>query len=288
MKAPTLEHFISKVGNPGSRAREVKMKIPYSIRLSIRDFWQGILLATLGIQYRLRQHLKAQNRSWPKEKRYTQGYFYQGLEELGITGAKPTGFRFSQYQVDDILKNADVLDIGSNCGFVSCYCARRAASVTAIEVNPFLNRIAKDAADYLKLGNINFVENDFSTFVSDKEFDVVLSFSNHHTIDGNLHMDFERYIEKVVDLLKPGGYLLFESHNVFASGEGGAGDDGDMEQKIAIMNKHFDIERYRMVRCYLKHAVEDLDKLFIVARRSDSPKPVQFNLSEAREKYQWS
>lgn len=263
------------------------MKIPYSIRLSVKDFWQGALRGTLGIQYRLRAHLKEQSRSWPKEKRYTQGYFYQGLEELGITGAKPTGFRFAQYMVDDILKDADLLDIGSNCGFVAAYCAKKATTVTAIELNPFLNRIAKDTLDYLNLKNVEVIEDDFSTFVTEKKFDVVLSFSNHHTIDGNLHMGFEQYMEKIVGLLKPGGYLLFESHNVFASGKGGVGDDGDMEQKVAIMNKHFDIQRYRMVHCYLKHAVEDLNKLFIVAQQSNSPRNIQFSLPEAREKYQW-
>lgn len=261
--------------------------IPYSIRLSLKDFCQGIFLGTLPIQYRLRKHLKDQNRLWPKEKRYTQGYFYQGLEELGITGAKPTGFRFSQYQVDDILKNKTILDIGSNCGFVASYCAKQASSVTAVELNPFLNRIAKDTVNYLNLRNVHIVESDFSIFTTDNKFDVILSFSNHHTIDGNLHMGFERYIQKIASLLKPGGYLLFESHNVFGSGAGSVGDDGDMEQKLAIMNQYFDIERYKMVRCYLKHAVEDVDKLFIVAKQSATPRSVSFNLQQARMKYEY-
>lgn len=100
-------------------------------------------------------------------------------------------------------------------------------------------------------------------------------------------MGFQRYIEKIVGLMKPGGYLLFESHNVFAPGEGRVGDDGDMEEKVAIMNQYFDILRYRMVRCYLKHAVEDLDKLFIVARQNDTPTPASFNLAQAREKYEY-
>lgn len=263
------------------------MHIPYSYRLSFLDYWKGIFRGTFAIQRRLRGHLKEQNRLWPKEKKYTQGYFYQGLEDLGITGAKPTRFRFAQYQVDDLLKNADILDIGSNCGFVASYCAMQAASVTAVELNPFLNRIARDTTEYLKLTNVKIIDSDFTTFTTDKKFDIVLSFSNHHTIDGNLDMGFERYIEKIVHLLKPGGYLLFESHNVFATGSGMMGDDGDMDQKIQIMNKHFIIERYKMVRCYLKHGVEDLNKLFIVARQSDSPTQTDFNLVQAREKYDY-
>jgi SAM-dependent methyltransferase len=263
------------------------MKISYNVRFFFRDFIQGLFRRSLKIQHRLRKHLKAQNSSWPKEKRYTEGYFYQGLEEIGITGCKPTGFRFAQYQVDEILIDAEVLDIGSNCGFVASYCAKKSASVTGIELNPYLNLIARDTANYLNLQNINILDDCFAKFTTDKKFDVVLSLSNHHTIDGNLHMDFEHYIKKIFDLLKPDGYLLFESHNVFAQGIGAMGDDGDMDHKFAIMNQYFDIEKYRMVRCFLKHGVEDLDKLFIVARRSLMPRLVPFNLQTAREKYHY-
>ncbi|ANN69081.1 class I SAM-dependent methyltransferase [Bordetella bronchialis] len=263
------------------------MAIPYHVKFPYIDLWKGLIRGKLLIQRRLRRHLRDQSKGWPSEQRYTHGYFYQGLEELGITGAKPTGFRFRQYDVDAILKDADVLDIGSNCGFVAVYCARLARSVVAVELNPYLNRIAMETARHFKLHNVEVVESDFTKYETDRKFDVVLSFSNHHTIDGNLNMGFEAYIEKIAGTLKPGGYLLFESHNVFAPGAGGVGDDGDMEQKVAIMNRLFDIERYKMVRCFLKHGVEDLDKLFIVARRSDSPRPVEFDLSKAIQRYEY-
>lgn len=259
------------------------MAIPYSKKFAFYDFWKGIAKGTFFIQRRLRHHLREQSKGWPKEQLYTHGYFYQGLEDLGITGAKPTGFRFRQYQVDELLANADVLDIGSNCGFVAVYCAKRAKSVTAVELNPYLNKIAVDTAAYFKLNNIDIVESDFAQFSTDKKFDVVLSFSNHHTIDGNLNMGFENYINTIASSLKPGGYLLFESHNVFAKGLGKVGDDGDMEEKVRIMNKRFNIERFRMVKCFLKRG--DIDKLFIVARLSDAPETAQFSLPEAIKKY---
>ncbi|RUO65964.1 Methyltransferase domain-containing protein [Pseudidiomarina planktonica] len=261
------------------------LRIPYTTRFRIYDFWKGLFKGTLLIQRKLRGHLRDQKKNWAKH--YTHGYFYQGLEELGITGAKPTGFRFKQYQVDEILENAEVLDIGSNCGFVSIYCAKLAKSVTAIELNPYLNRIARDALAFFKLSNVDVIESDFTTYDSNKKFDVILSFSNHHTIDGNLDMGFEAYIQKCQGLLRPNGYLLFESHNVFGKGKGGVGDDGDMELKIQIMNKYFNIERYRMVRCFLGHRKGDIDKLFIVARQSDSPSPISFDLTQAREKYSY-
>lgn len=261
------------------------MAIPYHQKYRALDFLRGIIKGTLPLHRRLYGHLRAQARDWPKEKLYTNGYFYQGMEELGITGAKPTGFRFRQYDVDDLLTGADVLDIGSNCGFVAAYCAQRAKHVTAIELNPYLNRIARDTATHFGLKNMEVHDADFADFQTERRFDVALSLSNHHTIDGNLDMGFENYIRKIAGLLRPGGYLLFESHNVFAKGKGGVGDDGDMDAKVAIMNRYFDILKYRMVHCFLKHGVEDLDKLFIVARLSPDPAPCAFSLVEARQKY---
>ncbi|MFX0544858.1 class I SAM-dependent methyltransferase [Roseovarius sp. S1116L3] len=262
------------------------MPIPYHYRLRLLDFWNAVRMGHLGIQRRLAGHLKDQQKSW--ERGYTNGYFYQGLEDLGITGAKPTGFRFRQYEVDDVLRGADVLDIGSNAGFVAIYCARLAKSVVGVELNPYLNRIGRDAAAYLGVDNLSILETDFGSYQTDQKYDVVLSLSNHHTIDGNLNMGFEQHIARIADLLRSDGVMLFESHNVFGPGTGGEGDDGDMDQKIAILSKHFTIERYRMVHCYLTHGKGDIDKLFIVARKSSDPKAIDFDLNVARESYSWT
>lgn len=257
----------------------------YSQRLPIQDSLKGFLRGHTRIQRVLREHLREQNRQWPRP--YNHGYFYQGLEELSITGVKPTAFRFRQYQVQEILNGAEVLDIGSNCGFVAAYCARTAKQVTGIELNPFLNNIARDSIKYLGIDNVEIIEGDFAAYETSRKFDVVLSLSNHHTTDGNLGMNFEDYIAKVSFFLNPSGYLLFESHNVFAKGTGGAGDDGDMEAKIAIMSRWFAIERFRMVRCFLRHGVDDLDKLFIVARKSEEQTVTKFSLPDALKKYDW-
>jgi SAM-dependent methyltransferase len=262
------------------------MRIPYQNRLRLLDFWKGLRLGHFGIQRRLSGHLRDQQRSW--QRGYSNGYFYQGLEELGITGAKPTGFRFGQYDVDDLLQGKDVLDIGSNAGFVAIYCARLANGVVGVELNPYLNRVARDAADYLGVSNLEIVESDFASFSSDRMFDVVLSLSNHHTIDGNLNMGFARHIARIADLLRPDGIMLFESHNVFGPGTGGEGDDGDMAEKIEIISKHFRIERYRMVHCFLTHGKDDLDKLFLVARKAAAPAPILFDLDVARDTYTWT
>ncbi len=253
-------------------------------RLRLVDLTASTLKGHLGLFRRLLRHLKDQKDNW--EGAYVQGYFYQGLEEIGISGGKPTGFRFKQYQVDDLLEGAEVLDIGSNTGFVAIYCAKFAKKVCGVELNPYLNRIARETSEYLQFSNTEFIDCDFADFSVEQKFDVVLSLSNHHTIDNNLDLGFEKHMQSISELLRPNGVLLFESHNVFGPGKGGIGDDGDMDEKILMMSKFFQIERYRMVKCFLKYG--DVDKLFIVARKCDAPAAVDFQLERARLQYDWT
>lgn len=262
-----------------------KLSKPAELRyLRAKDTFDGWRMGHRAHHLRMQAHLREQKRHWTGA--YVQGYFYQGLEELGISGAKPSRRRFAQYEVDDILKGADVLDIGSNTGFVALHCARMARSVTGVELNPYLNRIAAETARYLSLGNASFIEADFAALEIDRHFDVVLSLSNHHTIDGNLDMGFGMHVRRIAELLRPEGYMLFESHNVFGPGKGDVGDDGDMEAKVQIISEHFAIERYRMVRKFLKY--DDIDKLFIVARKSQNATPIDFDLASARTSYDWT
>lgn len=254
------------------------------LKLRTQDYLRSQRLGHGKLRKQLMGHIADQKANW--DGAYVQGYFYQGLEEIGISGAKPTKFRFDQYEVDDILQNTDVLDIGSNTGFVAIHCARLAKSVIGIELNPYLNRIARDVSEYLKIDNTDFLDLDFGEFNSDEKFDVVLSLSNHHTIDSNLDLGFEKHVSRIWDLLRPNGVMLFESHNVFARGLGGPGDDGDMDKKIKTMSKYFRIERYKMVKCFLKYG--DVDKLFIVARKADAPSPISFDLETAKTKYEWT
>lgn len=233
---------------------------------------------------RLSRHLREQKKRW--KNYYTNRYFYQGLECIGIKGVKPTEYRFTQYDVDDLLKGRTVADIGSNSGFVAIYVAKFARHVVGIELNPYLNQVAIDTARSLNIKNLNIIESDIAQYYSSTKFDAILSLSNHHTIDGNLNLTFQSYIEKIFEFLEPNGYLLFESHNVFGPGSGGVGDDGDMEDKLIILSRHFVIERYRMIHKSMRFS--DVDKLFIVARKSDAPTSLSFKLVEAKEKYNWT
>lgn len=166
--------------------------------------------------FRLRKnlltHLHAQNRKWPKS--YGGGYFYQGWARLKITGQRATEIRYQKYELMDILKpNMRVLDIGANACMMSCAIAENVKTVDALEYNPYLIAIGKEIAEYLGLDNINFINTDFETFSGPEPYDLITSFANHHTADGNLVPELRSYFERIHSMLNDNGYLLFESHH---------------------------------------------------------------------------
>ena len=159
--------------------------------------------------------------------------------------------------------------------------------VDALDINPYLNQIGIDTARYLGIKNVHFKTLDFSTYETDKKYDVVFSLSNHHTIDGKLNMGFAKYSEKIFNLLKPGGLLFFESHNVWGDGNLGPGDDSDLEKKFELASKYFEIVKYRMVPAFYP---VDIDKLFVVFKRRaeiNESRKTDFNLESARKTYHY-
>jgi cyclopropane fatty-acyl-phospholipid synthase-like methyltransferase len=147
-----------------------------------------------------------------KSHDYGEDYFYQGLDDVGITGLRDTSARLAALNMSELVSGRTVLDIGSNSGFVSIALARTAESVEGIESNPFLNRIGTITASYLGLSNVTFNDGRFEDFQTDATYGVVASFANHSTFDGNTRHTVEEYLEKCHSLLDSDGLFLFESH----------------------------------------------------------------------------
>jgi len=238
------------------------------------------LLRTLDILHR-------QKRTWASS--YCDGYAYQGYARLGISGVKPTEERLARYDVSRWLdKNAEILDIGANNGFLSLELARQFRFVHAIEFNPFLVEIGRNAQQMLEQKNCLIESSDFLSFHTERRYDAIFSLANHCTIDGNLSAQFEDFIGKIWGLLRPDGILFFESHNVFGPGSGSAGDDGDLDEKFAIIERYFKVEAHRMIERFTPQ--DDIDKLFVVLRkRSYQPHAKrQFSLPHARQHYSFA
>lgn len=105
-------------------------------------------------------------------------------------------------------------------------------------------------------------------------------------IDQRMAMDFETYVAKLFRLLRPNGWLFFESHNVFGPGTGGPGDDGDLDRKFDIMERYFEPVDACMHRSFVP--AHDIDKLFVRLRRRATYTPdIQrsFSLAQARTHY---
>lgn len=144
---------------------------------------------------------------------YGEGYFYQSFSRLGISGLRDTSERFKLMELKKRLLGKDILEIGSNTGFLTLECASFAKACTAFDAAPHLVDIAIHAAKELNIGNVNFQKTSFEKFSSNSTFDVVLSFANHDTYDGKTEHTLKEYFEKCHNYCRDRGILLFESHH---------------------------------------------------------------------------
>lgn len=166
----------------------------------------------LPLHRRLRGHLKSQKREWPHLK-YSFGYFYQGWDRIKVSGARSTESRFESYDFAELLKEGmTVLDVGCNVGFLAMAVAERVKHLDAVELNPYLVAIGKDVSTFLGIENVSFHQMDFLEFKSSGKYDLIMSFANHKTIDGNMDPDLRDYFLRLYDMLEDDGVLLFETH----------------------------------------------------------------------------
>ena len=164
---------------------------------------------------RLHDHLKEQNEKWEHFVYSKQDGFYQGLEEIQIKGSRSSEKRFEEYNIKKYLsKEKKALDIGSNCGFFSIFVSRFIGNISGVEINPYLVAIANDTKKFLTLENIKFINSSFEDFKTDEKFDLIFSLANDSTIDDNTKFNFSEYIQKILNLLKKDGILIFESQAI--------------------------------------------------------------------------
>ncbi len=136
---------------------------------------------------------------------------YQSMEMIGLWGIRPTEYRIREYELRTILGPKDnVLDIGCNTGFLDLSISNLVQSVTGIEYDSSLVKIANLVKDYLKVPNCIFYNGDFNDWYrnTDTSYNVIFSFAIHHW----LNITPQRYVEILNKLLRTHGYICFESH----------------------------------------------------------------------------
>lgn len=212
------------------------------------------------LHLKLKAHLKNQNEKWEHFIYSKQDGFYQGLDKINIKGSRSTEKRFNEYNIGSLFsKNKNVLDIGSNCGFVSLYTSEFVKSVTGVEINPFLVKISNDTKEFLNIQNVKFVCSTFEEYDTEEKFDIVYSFANDSTIDDNTTFNFEEYVQKILFLLSSGGLLIFESQalDVLVPNK--------FQLKLEILEKYFIIKERRTVNS--EYPVNVSERIFLILEK---------------------
>jgi len=211
----------------------------------------------MELHNKLKKHLEEQKKEW-KSFIYASGEFYQGYDKVGVKGRRSTEQRFKSYGIEHFLtKDKRVLDIGCNCGFTTLYAGERVRHADGVEINPFLIKIGEDTRDFLGLNNVTFFASSFENFVATGQYDIVFSFANDETIDGNTKFTFKEYILKIKHLLKKDGLLIFESQ-AFDT------DEKLFAPKLAFLKEQFGVLESKRVDSDYPTKVKD--RIFLVLK----------------------
>ena len=105
---------------------------------------------------------------WGREK------FYQSFSLLDIEGERNTEDRFKGYKLPYLLnKNMEVLDIGSNCGFLDLYISDYVNEVHGLEAEEHLNELSNKIKEDLSIRNIIFLHENFKKFKTIQKYDLI-------------------------------------------------------------------------------------------------------------------
>lgn len=141
---------------------------------------------------------------------------YQGLEKIGLTGKRSAEKRFSIYRLANYFSaEMEVLETGCNCGFLSWLVAQRVKHVDAFDVDANYISLGSMLQKEYKTENLNYSVSRFENFVTDKQYDAIISCA----VYGWVPIPFAVFVEKLDRWLKPGGILLFESHELIVHPE---------------------------------------------------------------------
>ena len=167
---------------------------------------------------------------------YGVGYFYQSSFSLNIRGLRDSKYRKDLLDISRFTKDKNLLDIGTNSGFLLIYLENNYNYAIGIDYNPQLIKVANEAKNFLKIQNIDFQVKNFQVEKFDEKFDVIFSLANHDTYDKGITLT-ENYFNKIDNLLNLNGILVLEGHHPQIE------SDEKFIELINLLNKKFEIVR---------------------------------------------
>lgn len=136
---------------------------------------------------------------------------YQSFERIGMPGVRPSLYRIKKYGLESILSSTqNVLDIGCNVGFFDMSVADQVHSITGVEYDGNLVRVADLVKNYVGINNCVFVHADFDNWYAEntQKYDVIFSFAIHHW----LNLQPQEYVIRINQILNKEGFICIESH----------------------------------------------------------------------------
>ena len=156
--------------------------------------------------------LDLKNHNLSSNHDYGNGYFYQSFEKINLSGLRKTKDRVKALNLDSLLSDKTVLDVGTNTGFLIMQTNLTFKNCVALDWDKSNIEVANSCKKELQVNNIDFICEDFLKFSTDKKFDVVMSLANHTTYDGGIK-NYKEYFQHLINYMCKGSILIFESHH---------------------------------------------------------------------------
>jgi SAM-dependent methyltransferase len=238
--------------------------------LSSLSAWQEELIARCdgltALQCRVRRLMRAQPQSFSapfsSKTKIPVVRLYQGYGRVGLLGKRPTEKRFAAYGLGQFIgETTSVLEMGCNNGFLSLEMSERVRDVTAFDVDAAYVAIGQMVGTYLGRTNCDFRISSAETFSEDRAYDCVVACAVH----GWVSLSFQQFVAKILRLLRPGGVLLLESHELDCHPEWA-------EQKRFLLG-HFDLLRSGLIDDVDEGMYASEMREYLVLRRKSAIKP---------------
>lgn len=170
-------------------------------------------------------------------EQFGRGTLYQGHEEWGISGQRPTVMRLLRYGLHGVVnRQSRVLEIGCDIGLLGLALSSDIAAYTGLESNPVLVEIASKVAEQRGIGNCQFLARDLQAFAAGNgglTFDLVCAFAGPQGPAAH-----------------PAATLaaLVAEHGVLALESGGPQDDGFPARLAAVLRQGFVVLRHGRIQ----------------------------------------
>tara|TARA_A100000164_G_C21932803_1_gene786540 strand:+ start:790 stop:1479 length:690 start_codon:yes stop_codon:yes gene_type:complete len=198
--------------------------------------------------------LNLKNKNLSSTHDYGNGYFYQSFEKINLNGLRKTQTRVDALNLNNYIENKNVLDIGTNTGFLIMQTNLLFKKCVAIDWDKPSILIAKECQKKLEIDNINFFCKNFLEFESDDKFDLILSLANHTTYDGGIK-NYIEYFDHIKKFLKKNSILIFESHHPEIE------SDSEIEQIIKYLENSYELIDSGIYK--FKNYADDNRKFFV-------------------------